>query len=213
MSVSAIEFKICQAVAEEKKSGHLRHALASRADQVARIVALPEDQAEEKLLEFVTRYIKDAPQMLRDLEDAADEAGLGHFVEPVIRIAREFFTMPPQELAQSVGLATLMYQAYLAHRLLEEVNETYINQVGQPLTPMDMTLSNVIIHTLIGEPFANDLDTLTNTAVKRLFGMINPYSSAGFKAFMSKQEASNLVHIWRKWPSMSGEMGLTSNLF
>jgi len=77
---------------------------------------------------------------------------------------------------------------------------------------MDMTLSNVIIHTLIGEPFANDLDQLVDVAVKRLFGPQVAYQSPEFKAFMNRQEASNLVHIWRQWPSMSNEMGLTSTL-
>ena len=212
MSEQEIEFNIHQAVAEEASTGHLRQALASRAGQVARIVDLPEEQADEKLLEFVIRYIQDAPRMLDDLESAASEAGLGDFVEPIVRVARQFFTMPPAELNGSAGLASLMYEAYLAHRLLEEVNESYINQVGQPLTPMDMTLSNGIIHTLIGEPFANDLDKLTQAAVSRLSGKTDPYGNADFKAFIDKKSADNLVHIWRRWPSMSGEMGLTSNL-
>merc|ERR1712169_77929 len=212
MAEQIIEFNIQQAAEEEAGSGCLRSVLASRADQVARIVDLPEGEAEEKLLEFVIRYIEDAPKMLNDLEDAAEEAGLADFVEPIVRIAREFFTMPPAELQDASGLTSLMYEAYLAHRMLEEVNETYINQMGQPLTPMDMTLSNVIIHTLIGEPFANDLDDITTATVSRLFGRDNPYGSADFKSFISKQSANNLVHIWRKWPSMSGEMGLLSNL-
>ena len=101
MAEQIIEFNIQQAAEEEAGSGCLRSVLASRADQVARIVDLPEGEAEEKLLEFVIRYIEDAPKMLNDLEDAAEEAGLADFVEPIVRIAREFFTMPPAELQGS----------------------------------------------------------------------------------------------------------------
>ncbi|MAY14035.1 MULTISPECIES: hypothetical protein [Oceanospirillaceae] len=212
MTMEVINQQIRNALSDEAITLQLQNALSSRADQVARIVDLPEGEAAEKLLEFVVRYIEDVPQMLLDLQAAALEAGLSHYVQPVIQMATEFFVTPPAALSHEAGLAALMDKAYLAHRLLEEVNETYIHRVGQPLIPMDMTLSNVIIHTLIGEPFANDLDQLVDIAVKRLFGPQMAYQSPEFKAFMNRQEASNLVHIWRQWPSMSNEMGLTSTL-
>lgn len=206
--MEAIQNLIRNALVEETSSQHLHQALGCRLEQVSRVVQLPEEQALEKLYEFVVRYIEDVPQMLGDLQSAALEAGLTDYVQPVISIASEFFTTPPHAISKDAGLAALMGEAYLAMRLLEEVNETYLFKVGQPLIPMDMTMSNVIIHTLIGEPFANDLDELVEVAVKRVF--TPAYQSDDFKAFMSRKEADNLVHIWRQWPCMSSEMGLAS---
>lgn len=213
MSMEVIRQQINDAIADECATHLLQHALTVKADQVSRIVDLPQEEAGERLLDFVQRYIEDVPQMLNDLQSAALEAGLIQYVQPVVRLASEFFLTPPQAVKGDAGLASQMYKAYLAHRLLEEVNETYIHRVGQPMVPLDMTLSNVILHTLIGEPFANDLDQLVDVAIKRLFGPATAYQNPEFRAFMDRRETSNLVHIWRRWPSMSGEMGLTSALF
>lgn len=211
MSMNVIQQQIRQAISDEHTTHLLQQALGKRADQVARIVDLSGENAGQKLLEFVIRYINDVPEMLEDLESAAREAGLIDYVQPVVRVAADFFTTPPQAIAVA-GLAALMHKAYLANRLLEEVNETYISRVGQPMIPVDMTLSNVIVHTLIGEPFANELDQLVNLGIERVFGPARAYRSEGFRAFMNRQQTSNLIHIWRQWPSMSGEMGLTSSL-
>jgi len=42
------------------------------------------------------------------------------------------------------GLDGLLDEAYLAHRLVEEVNDLYIKHFGQPLIPADTTVANVI---------------------------------------------------------------------
>ena len=51
-----------------------------------------------------------------------------------------------------------MYQAYLAHRLLEELNDALNAIYNCPVIPVDMTRSNLIVHHIIGEPFANQID-------------------------------------------------------
>ncbi|WP_430460696.1 hypothetical protein ACQUQU_15955 [Thalassolituus sp. LLYu03] len=210
--MEVIRQQIIEAISDEAATHLLQNALAAKADQVARIVDLPQDEAAARLLDFVIRYIEDVPPMLDDLSDAAAETGLTAYVQPVVQIAREFFITPPQAVAGDAGLASLMYKAYLAHRLLEEVNESYVFRVGQPLIPMDMTLANVIVHTLIGEPFANDLDALVDAANRRLFSQQKAFQSQEFKAFIARRETSNLIQIWQRWPSLSGEMGLMSNL-
>ncbi|WP_419812427.1 hypothetical protein [Bacterioplanoides sp.] len=204
--MEAIQQLIDNAITAEASHQHLHQALSGKLEHVDRLVQLPEDQAAEKLHEFVVRYIQNVPTLLNSLQSAALEVGLVQYVQPVIRVASEFFTAPA--LANRAGLAALMGQAYLAMRLFEEVNETYVFKVGQPLIPMDMMMSNLIIHTLIGEPFANDLDVMVTEAVEQLLSPA--YQSDDFKAFMSQKEADNLVHICRQIPCMSAEMGLAS---
>ncbi len=88
----------------------------------------------------------------------AREAGIAAEVEPLLKIASDYFLSPPSLVDGHDPLEALLDEAYLAHRLLEEVNDRFMAQSGIPLAPMDMTMPNIIAHELIGEPFANELD-------------------------------------------------------
>ncbi len=57
-------------------------------------------------------------------------------------------------------LAELLDEAYLAHRLVEELNDRYIACFAEPLLTLDTTRANLLAHQLIGESFANQLDAL-----------------------------------------------------
>ena len=90
MSMEVISQQISNAIADESATHLLRQALEARAGQVARLVELPATEAADKLLDFIVRYIEDAPQMLDDLQSAALEAGLTEYVQPVVKMASEF---------------------------------------------------------------------------------------------------------------------------
>ena len=213
MNTEMLQKLIQKSVAQEKKTGQLHQVLQERIETVESIVQLPELEALERLYEFVIRYIEQVPQMLEDLHHGAVEAGLLHYVSPILEVVEGFFMAPPKELNKVSGLAALMDEAFLAHRLFEEVNDTYIMRVGQPMIPFDMTMSNVIVHTLIGEPFANDLEQVVLIAAKGIFGEEKAYEeNEKFLAFMDKKENDNLIQIAQRWPCMSTQMGLDSHL-
>ena len=213
MNTEALQQLIQKSVAEEQQTGQLHQLLQQRLDTVERIVQLPEVEALERLYEFVIRYIQQVPQMLEDLHQGAVEAGLLNYVSPILEVVEGFFMAPPEELHKETGLAALMDEAFLAHRLFEEVNDTYIMRVGQPMIPFDMTMSNVIVHSLISEPFANELEHVVMIATKGIFGEENAYEKNDkFLAFMNKKENDNLVQIAQHWPCMSTQMGLDSHL-
>ncbi|MBL4799480.1 MAG: hypothetical protein JKY50_18915 [Oleispira sp.] len=213
MNTEMLQKLIQKSVAQEQETGQLHQVLQQRMDTVESIVQLPELEALERLYEFVIRYIEQVPQMLEDLHHGAVEAGLLNYVSPILEVVEGFFMAPPEELNKESGLAALMDEAFLAHRLFEEVNDTYIMRVGQPMIPFDMTMSNVIIHTLIGEPFANDLEQVVLVAAKGIFGEEKAYEgNEKFLAFMNKKDNDNLIQIAQRWPCMSTQMGLDSHL-
>ena len=213
MNTEMLQKLIQKSVAHEQETGQLHQILQQRIETVESIVQLPELEALERLYEFVIRYIEQVPQMLEDLHQGAVEAGLLNYVSPILEVVEGFFMAPPEELNEVSGLAALMDEAFLAHRLFEEVNDTYIMRVGQPMIPFDMTMSNVIVHTLIGEPFANDLEQVVAVAAKGIFGEEKAYEENDkFLAFMDKKENDNLVKIAQSWPCMSTLMGLDSHL-
>lgn len=213
MNTEMLQKLIQKSVAQEQETGQLHQVLQQRMETVESIVQLPELEALERLYEFVIRYIEQVPQMLEDLHHGAVEAGLLNYVSPILEVVEGFFMAPPEELNKESGLAALMDEAFLAHRLFEEVNDTYIMRVGQPMIPFDMTMSNVIIHTLIGEPFANDLEQVVLVAAKGIFGEEKAYEgNEKFLAFMNKKDNDNLIQIAQRWPCMSTQMGLDSHL-
>jgi hypothetical protein len=213
MNTEALQQLIQKSVTEEQKTGELHQLLQQRLETVERIVQLPEIEALERLYEFVIRYIQQVPQMLEDLHQGAVEAGLLNYVSPILEVVEGFFMAPPKELNSDSGLAALMDEAFLAHRLFEEVNDTYIMRVGQPMIPFDMTMSNVIVHSLISEPYANDLEQVVMVATKGIFGEEKAYEkNEKFLAFMDKKDNDNLIKIAQRWPCMSTQMGLDSHL-
>ena len=213
MNTEALQQLIQKSVNEEQQTGELHQLLQQRLETVERIVQLPEIEALERLYEFVIRYIQQVPQMLEDLHQGAVEAGLLNYVSPILEVVEGFFMAPPKELNSDSGLVALMDEAFLAHRLFEEVNDTYIMRVGQPMIPFDMTMSNVIVHSLIGEPYANDLEQVVMVATKGIFGEEKAYEkNEKFLAFMDKKDNDNLIKIAQRWPCMSTQMGLDSHL-
>ena len=213
MNTEMLQQLIQKSVAQEQVTGQLHQVLQQRLETVERMVQLPEVEALERLYEFVIRYIEQVPQMLEDLHQGAVEAGLLNYVSPILEVVEGFFMAPPKELNEESGLAALMDEAFLAHRLFEEVNDTYIMRVGQPMIPFDMTMSNVIIHSLIGEPFANELEQVVMVATKGIFGEAKAYEGNDkFLAFMDKKDNDNLIKIAQRWPCMSTQMGLDGHL-
>ncbi len=213
MNTEMLQQLIQKSVAQEQESGQLHQLLQQRLETVERIVQLPEVEGLDRLYEFVVRYIQQVPQMLEDLHQGAVEAGLLNYVSPILEVVESFFMAPPKELNDRSALTALMNEAFLAHRLFEEVNDTYIMRVGQPMIPFDMTMSNVIVHSLIGEPFANELEQVVMVAAKGIFGEEKAYEENDkFLAFMDKKENDNLFQIAQRWPCMSTQMGLDGHL-
>jgi hypothetical protein len=213
MNTKALQLLIQEAVTQEQETGQLHQLLQQRLKTVERIVELPEVEALERLYEFVIRYIKQVPQMLEDLHQGATEAGLLSYVSPILEVVEGFFILPPKELNKETGLVALMDEAFLAHRLFEEVNDTYIMRMGQPMIPFDMTMSNIIIHTLISEPFGNELEQIVMMGVKDIFGEQKANKENDkFVALMNQKENDNLVRIAQHWPCMSTQMGLDRHL-
>lgn len=156
--LSPLRLLIQQAQEQDLASGQLHDFLEQRHPQLHAAIKLPAEQAAARLADFVLRYIRHVPDFLEAMTLLCKEAGIYSEVAPVLNIAKDYFLSPPSLVCEHSQMQALLDEAYLAHRLLEEVNDRFMAQSGVPLAPMDMTLANIIAHELIGEPFANELD-------------------------------------------------------
>jgi len=141
----------------------------------------------------------------------ATEAGIDAQIKPVLRLAEEFFLNPPPVMDGHDGLEALLDEAYLAHRLVEEVNDRYIAHFGQPLIPLDTTVANLVAHQLIGEPFANQLDAAVHHASETLLDA-QIFSSESASVYRVKLASPQLSAAWQNWPCLSRQLGIELQL-
>ncbi len=158
MDTVTIRQAIARAKQRERQTGHLAATLHQRAQTLHKAIQLPAQNTVPTLLHFIIRYVEHVPEYLDALIGIGTSLGIEDITDPVLAISNEFFVQPPALLNGHEGLQALMDEAYLAHRLIEEVNDRCASGDRNALIPMDMTRSNLIIHHLIGEPFANQLD-------------------------------------------------------
>jgi hypothetical protein len=211
MNTAALREQIQRAHQHEADTGRLAKQLATQLPHLHPAIDLPDSDAEGVLLRFVGAYIEQVPDLLDAAHNVALEAGIESQIKPVLKIAEEYFSNPPTALDGHEGLDCLLDEAYLAHRLVEEVNDLYIKHLGQPLIPMDTTVASLIAHQLIGETFANELDEVVHHSVDE---MLNDESFAveSVDAYREKLTSEATGTAWKKWPSLSRQLSVGLDL-
>jgi hypothetical protein len=211
MNIAALRDLISRAQQHEAASAHLEHQLQAQLERLHPAIGLPDEGAAQVLKRFITAYIEQVPEMLEAANDVAREAGIETQIKPVLKVAEQFFLQPPALMAGHEGLDGLLDEAYLAHRLVEEVNDRYIAHLGQPLIPLDTTVANLIAHQLIGEPFANQLDEAVHHAVD---GMLDEasFDQDSVTAYRERLVAPQTSAAWQRWPCLSRQLGVELQL-
>lgn len=168
MNTTNLRHSIQQARLLEDQNGQLAAQLSLKTPSLHRAIKMPPDNAISVLLDFVVRYTEHVAEFVDVLSIIGINANCCEYTEAVVNFCTGAFDQTPPLMKGQNELATLMAQAYIAHRVIEEVNEHFSQQCNEPLIPMDMTRSNLIIHQLIGEPLANQLDLIAQDVAEQL---------------------------------------------
>lgn len=198
MDTVNIRQAIAAARAHENTTSQLALLLKVRANSLHHSVQVPPQNIVPALLNFIIHYIDQVPEFIDAVDAIADECDITDYTEPVMSIAKEFFIQPPNLIEGHEGLNALMDESYLAHRLIEEVNDRFMSCYNTPLVPMDMTRSNLIIHHLIGEPFANQLDQAVRLITDNLQSRDLVFVPDACKKDRSHRWANDL----QRWPCL-----------
>lgn len=198
------------AARQEGETASLIERLAERASSLHDAIRLAEDTAPLLLADFVVRYIEHVPDFIEAIQEISLEANIENDVLPLLTIATDYFLSPPDLIAQHSPLESLLDEAYLAHRLLEEINDRFIARCGQPLVPMDTTRANLVVHELIGEPFANELDQAVLFSAELL---LSEYSFKGeaFSTFFEKHRERGWSVELSRWPCLAADRAIFLN--
>jgi len=163
-----IRAKIEAAVADERRSCRLRKRLEPRMVELRVKLLLPQEDPGIALIAFITDYVESVPGCLRLVGAVSKRMGFYDYAAPFLELAQEYFLHPPDDVPENGGLEALLDESFLAHRLLEEVNDHHIRHLQHPLLPVDMTEANIIVHHLLGEEMANGLDRLVHDTAAAL---------------------------------------------
>ena len=207
MNTAALREQIQHAHRHEATTGQLLRQLEIQLPHLHPAIHLPEVDAKGVLNRFVTAYIDLVPDLLDAAHGVSIEAGIEGQIKPVLKIAEHFFTTPPAIMQGHEGLDSLLDEAYLAHRLVEEVNDLYIKHFGQPLIPSNTTVASVIAHQLIGETFANQLDEAVHHALDELLDE-DSFALDSVEAYRERLSSPDTEAAWKRWPSLSRQLGV-----
>ncbi len=209
MTTDAIRDTIALAKLHEQEHQHLAALLNRHVQSNMHIaIQLPKEDASASLMRFVIAYIEHVPDLIDAARAITEEANIQACAEPFLKLAEDYFLKPPEIVAGHIGLHELMDEAYLAHRLIEEVNDRYMVRTSIPLVPIDMTMSNLIVHSLIGEPFANELDEAVHYTVERAMMKEYVYDSAEFKAYVAQHKNNDWEKEHQHWPCLTDQLSI-----
>jgi hypothetical protein len=199
---------IQQAQEQDSATGKLLEFVECRKKRLHTAIKLPEEQAAKGLADFVVRYIKHVPDFIDAIRSLAKEAGIDKDIEPLLKIASDYFMSPPSIVDPHSQLEALLDEAYLAHRLLEEVNDRFMAKSGIPLAPMDMTVANVIAHELIGEPFANELDQAVLFSAELLLNE-HGFEGANISRYVDLHRDKGWTEELERWPCLVEDLSIS----
>ena len=208
MEVQAIRDLIHRAKVIESKSRHLRKQIYDQMEQLHHTIELPEENACNTVFNFVDEYIDHVPVFLEGLYKASAQAGIESFIYPFLDIAEENFLSPVTQDQRLVGLDVLLDKAYFTHRLIEELNDNYLTKTGSSLIPMNMTWSNLIVHSILGEPFANDLDVIIEQTVNQMMRSQAIYNKELFDGFVHMRNPEEWINLWTEWGCLSQKLDI-----
>lgn len=168
MTTPGIKETIKTALEHESATNMLRRRVEQQLPQLQCKLVLPEEAPVEALMAFITDYVESVPSCLRLVTAVSKHLGFYDYAAPFLHMAEDYFLQPPLELPAGGGLEALLDEAFLAHRLLEEVNDHHIRHLQRPLLPVDMTEANIIVHHLLGDSFATRLEQLVQFTAGQL---------------------------------------------
>jgi hypothetical protein len=168
MAIPGIKHTIATALQNERRTALLAGRLERELPALRKKLVLPEDEPVAALMSFVSNYVESVPGCLSLVAAVSKRLGFYDYAAPFLNMAEDFFLQPPDELPGDGGLEALLDESFLAHRLLEEVNDHHIRHLQRPLLPVDMTEANIIVYHLLGDELAMRMEQLVQYAAQQL---------------------------------------------
>lgn len=195
-----IEASIAQ-VREHPNTHHdlieLLTAVARRHDQQ------PKPSQLNQAAQFVLGYLEQVPYMLKVALTAARNVGLDEEMYQVVNMVQSYWKQDEDIIPDHLGVFGLLDDAYCSLTTLQTFSDQYQRQTGKHMFPEDLTAANRVMRTIIGAPYARQLDVVVDQAIDESGVMV------AVKALASEDKHQHLAanaNIWNHGPA--GEMSV-----
>ena len=201
MTLQSVLGLIEQARRQESHVGRFRSQMAEKLKELHLVIEIDHVDPVSCLVRFVEEYVEMAPRLVECVERSARLIGQAKLFSPFLAAAVEAFEQPSALLARFDGLDALLIKAYLCHRLLEEMYENNRSIRNANLVDAQTTQANLLAHHLIGEPFANELDSSVLATVHQL--MKSPdYFELNLASFVREIRQAGSSGIQDHWQNL-----------
>ena len=175
---------------------HIDKAIIS----LSTMIHIPEEHAPTHLNRFITDYYQYMQREFRSWAEQDDSAPGMPNLHVHLERSRNAASHP--QLDQ-------LGEAYIAMRVLEEVNDHYIGKNQQPLTRYDISIANVIAGTLLGEHGTDRAEQIVNHLLDE-WNQKRQQSSAAQTP--DSNAATGTSRIYYQWPCLASQFGFSSSL-
>lgn len=193
---------------ENKMLGFIEAHLGS----LHKAISINSDTPAVSLFEFTLGYIDSAPDYLDAINTLAFESKTTPYVKPFIGLAFMFFIKPPELLLRYSGAQRLLYQCYLSNRLMEELNDQITSVSSTPLSPMDISMDNIICHALIGDELANQLDHLVLLSLETTISDSSIFDRPETRKFLERAREDDWKEVKERWPCFKNDLSINLNI-
>lgn len=121
-----------------------------------------------KQVDFMSTYLEHTPELLTAVRTRGLRHGLTLMSVPVFNVAQSMVISSPLTGKKNDTFKGLVASAYMVHRFIEEVTDIVFTETGFRLVSTDLTRPNLIAHNILGDRFANQLETMVSQVVADL---------------------------------------------
>ncbi|MFT4711798.1 MAG: hypothetical protein ACJAVI_005716 [Candidatus Azotimanducaceae bacterium] len=141
--------------------------LSASLDKIAVMFLAPKNQSEGRQLisKFLLEYAIATPGFLVTINETSKNLALSSAVGAPLAVASRFLDETLTKKLPIINsedppllLLTLLHACYFVNRVIEEIDDKVESFIRLPLSPINLMYSNIIIHEVIGDRFANRLD-------------------------------------------------------
>jgi hypothetical protein len=174
---------------------HIDHAIIS----LSTMIHIPEEHAPTHLNRFITDYYQYMQREFRSWSQLDQTAPCISRLKVHLERHANLDNDHPQ-LQQ-------LSEAYVAMRIMEEVNDHFIGRNQQPLTRYDISMANVIAGTLLGDSNTEQAEA----AINRMLQEWNSNQTESQCAMVPSEEQGGMTRIYYHWPCLASQFGFSSS--